>query len=137
MDKTEVVILVGSNHRRRGEYIAAAIGKLSTVLDGFGRSPVVELPDVSGKGAPYLNAVCRGDTRMSLDRLTAITKRIEEESGRTAASKQRGEVELDIDIVMWGGAVIRPLDAASDYFTIPLSMLDSENSNMCGETACQ
>lgn len=126
MDKTEVVILVGSNHGSREAIIDAVMLRLSGLLDGFRRSPAIESPDAAGNAAPYLNAVCSGSVDCPLDKFTRLTKSLEMEWGRTAESKLTGIVEVDIDIVMWGGDVLRPREVSSDYFTIPFAALVTE-----------
>lgn len=123
MDKIEAVILVGSNHRLRELMVETAVLRLSEMLDGFRRSKVIESSDVTGKSAPYLNAVCSGFTCRSLADFTELTKSIEKDLGRTAESKSTGVVEIDIDIVMWGKDVLKPRDATSDYFTTPFATL--------------
>lgn len=123
MDKTEVVILVGSNHSLRETMVEAVMLRLSEILDCFRRSQAMESPDATGKSAPYLNAVCSGFTDCSLADFTELTKSIEKELGRTAESKLTGVVEIDIDIVIWGKDVLKPRDAASDYFAMPFATL--------------
>lgn len=107
----------------RGPMVEAVMSRLSGVLDRFRRSQVIESRDVSGKSAPYLNAVCCGFTDRSLADFTELTKSIEKEFGRTAESKLTGVVEIDVDIVMWGKDVLKPRDATSDYFTLPFATL--------------
>lgn len=125
MEKTEAIILVGSNHSERVAIVESVMARLSEMLEGFVGSAGIELPDASGKGSPYVNAVCRGEVACGLDELTRQTKALEAEWGRTAESKQRGVVEVDIDVVVWGGKVLRERDASQDYFKIPLSRLDA------------
>lgn len=125
MDRTEVVILVGSNHGSRESIVEAVMLRLSEMLDCFRRSPAMETPDAVGEAAPYLNAVCSGFTDCPLERFTVLTKSLEKEWGRTAESKSAGLVEIDIDVVMWGGVVLRPGDVSNDYFAIPFA-------NLCG-----
>lgn len=43
--------------------------------------------------------------------------------GRTPASKQTGEIPMDIDIIIWNDEIIRPNDYEHEYFKIGWNMI--------------
>jgi 2-amino-4-hydroxy-6-hydroxymethyldihydropteridine diphosphokinase len=94
-----------------------------TAIGQFDFSPMVESDDVTGRGPAYVNVVAIGVTRLALDELLSRLKAIERLLGRTPESKLRGVVEADVDLVIWNGEVLRPKDAARDYFLIPYNLL--------------
>ena len=67
--------------------------------------------------------MARGVTKLGYDELNLRLKRYETEAGRTDEARRRGEVAVDIDIVMMDDAIVRPRDAAQDYFKIGFSQL--------------
>lgn len=123
MDKNEAVILIGSNHPHKSRLVASAARMLADELGGFKLSKTFTSRDVGGGCSVYDNAVCMGDTAMSLDELSVWAKDIERALGRTSRSKAMGIVEVDIDIVIWNGVVVRPVDASRSYFKEPYAEL--------------
>lgn len=123
MDKNAVVILIGSNHPLKNRLIGAAASMLADELAGFTRSKIFRSHDIGGGCSVYDNVVCMGETVMSLHELSAWVKKIELTLGRAPHSKTVGIVEVDIDIVIWNGVVVRPVDAARSYFKEPYAEL--------------
>ncbi|MDE6338577.1 MAG: hypothetical protein K2K97_02170, partial [Muribaculaceae bacterium] len=54
-----------------------------------------------------------------------ITKNYEKENGRNAEARKRGDVPIDIDIVVWNGEVVREHDFVCNFFRIGLRTLRS------------
>lgn len=123
MENNSAVILIGSNHADSRSLIAAAVELLSPSLTAVRMSSVVKSGDAAGGTAMYDNLVCVGYTSLSYSGLVEKAKDIERALGRTPQSKRIGVIEMDIDVVMWNGRVMRPGDAAKPYFVIPYSQL--------------
>lgn len=123
MDRNMAVILIGSNHPLKSRLIEAAARMLADEFVDFTRSKPVRSRDAGGGGSVYDNVVCMGETDMDLQKLSALVKDIERTLGRTSRSKAVGIVEVDIDIVIWNGVVVRPVDASRSYFKEPYSEL--------------
>ena len=111
------IIVIGSNYGDRDTHILNAMEGLSRICTIKYKSDVYESPDYLEIGKKYLNQVVVVCTDVSETDLNLQIKKIEAESGRTAQSRKRGEVPLDIDIVIWNGEIRRPEDYASTYFT--------------------
>ncbi len=116
MLKHKFIICLGSNTADSAEKIADACCEISAIVDDFIKSSTYSMPSFTGKGADYNNCVISGHTDKSLDEFTAFTKQLEQRLGRTAESKEAGEMPLDVDIMMWGEQVIRPHEFARPYF---------------------
>lgn len=114
----EVVMCIGSNLHPRGYRVTEAIAEVSGLLEDPESSHVYETPEIHGSGRSYRNAVMRGSTSLSFDLLNQKLKGIEFRLGRDAAARARGDVPVDIDIVMWDGEVVRPKDFEQDFFRI-------------------
>lgn len=123
MENNSAVILIGSNHPDSRSLIAAAVELLSPALTAMRTSSVVKSGDAAGGIAMYDNLVCVGCTSLSYNGLVENVKDIERALGRTPHSKQIGIIEVDIDVVMWNGSVMRPGDASKPYFVVPYSQL--------------
>lgn len=72
---------------------------------------------------PYLNAVCQGQTAMSLEGFKAWLKAMEAEMGRQRGVAANGRVTLDLDVVVWENSILRPIDAERSYYQICLADL--------------
>ena len=79
-----VTLSFGSNHGDRMRNVAAAIGWFQTVATGCRVSSIYETPDVTGHGAPYMNAVASGCTELDFCALNRLAKDFEVEYGRDA-----------------------------------------------------
>ena len=64
----------------------------------------------------YLNAVMTGECKLDFETISKKVKEYETVCGRTPASKLEGNVPMDLDIMMWNGEVVRPVDFAKAYF---------------------
>ncbi len=67
----------------------------------------------------YTNQILVVETPLALDALTSLCKAHESRYRRPA----EGTVAVDIDIVYWNDACIRPRDASSAYFHTGIAML--------------
>jgi 2-amino-4-hydroxy-6-hydroxymethyldihydropteridine diphosphokinase len=62
-------------------------------------SPIYEIPCRDAIGADYWNSACLLTSQLSIDEITELLKRLEQQSGRTRPSHQ---ITLDIDVIAWG-----------------------------------
>lgn len=64
----------------------------------------------------YLNSVIVLDTDMEFHCLNLFFKNLEIKMGRNDETRLKGEVPIDIDIVIADGVIIRPKDYDTKYF---------------------
>lgn len=88
-------------------------------------SDIYSTPALNGKSPDYLNMVVRGYTDLEASTLCAMCKEQEAKCGRSPLSKQRGVVELDIDLVQYGNVILRPADLMRPYVQRGLQTLAS------------
>ncbi|MGA6136529.1 2-amino-4-hydroxy-6-hydroxymethyldihydropteridine diphosphokinase [Acinetobacter dispersus] len=62
-------------------------------------SPIYEIPCRDGIGADYWNSACLLKSRLCVDEVTEILKKLEAQSGRIRPSHH---ISLDIDVIAWG-----------------------------------
>ena len=62
-------------------------------------SEIYLIPCRDGVGADYWNAACLLKSKISLDEMTSILKKMEDDSGRVRPSHQ---ISLDVDLIAWG-----------------------------------
>lgn len=91
---------------------------IGSLLDDMQSSDVYETPEVHGYGASYFNAVASGKTGLELEEFNRRLKVYERDCGRTDEARIRKEVPIDIDIVIWDGEIIRPVDFSREFFRI-------------------
>lgn len=122
--KPVVTLCLGANKPPRHQNLQRALTLISEIFVGEPEtSSVYETPSHSGFGAPYLNQVVRGRLRIPLPELEAYAKHIERMLGRTPASKEKGDVPADIDLVIADDRIIRDFDFNARHFTIGYEQL--------------
>ena len=109
MSSTSVVLALGGNLGDVANTFRQATAALSqaglTELRGssFYRTAPVDCPP----GTPdFLNAVVIGNWNSSMDTLHAITKKLEKKFGRPASHGRHTSRTLDIDIILFGDAIV-------------------------------
>lgn len=115
---SDVTICVGSNLKCRKERLEAARCWIDTILDNVRYSSIYETPEIHGIGRPYKNIVISGVSKLSLEDLIEKCKQFELQSGRTQEMRRRGDVPIDIDVVIWEGKIIRGKDFSQQFFQI-------------------
>lgn len=78
-------------------------------------------PEYAGDHAPYLNRIIELGTTLDIDTISQRAKRYQTEVRAKADCAPL--VAVDIDIVLWNGEVMRPTDAAANYFRRGMTML--------------
>lgn len=114
MMSVQVVLSVGSNCRY--SEVGKAMEWLGNILDSCRHSHEYLTPALQGYGDPYTNAVVAGVTSADYSEFETMLKRYERERGRDECARERGDVPIDIDIVIWDGEVVRPRDFRQDFF---------------------
>ncbi|GAA5631877.1 MULTISPECIES: 2-amino-4-hydroxy-6-hydroxymethyldihydropteridine diphosphokinase [Acinetobacter] len=99
MNATETIfaLALASNLQQQQNFTFAyeQIAQLGRVVF----SPIYEIPCRDGIGADYWNSACLLTSQLSIDEITELLKRLEQQSGRTRPSHQ---ITLDIDVIAWG-----------------------------------
>lgn len=112
----KIVLCIGSNSEDRTNNVKLGLDIISTVLCNLQESRIYETPPVKGRGNSYANAVIKGDTLSGYEELVEFTKRQELIFGRDEQARLRGEVPIDIDIVIWNDVILRPRDFKQSFF---------------------
>lgn len=118
----KALLCLGSNVPEALEYLAAAVSFLQekgTVLRAT--PPYLTDPEYQGDVGVYQNQLIELDVECDFDSLQATIKAYETEIRATGPAKPF--VNIDLDIVFWNDEVIRPKDAAADYFKSGLKIL--------------
>ena len=114
---TRVYIGLGSNMGPSADTIAAAVESLAG-LSADGRVEVSPLYRTAPVGGPpqadFLNAVAAFDTALPAHDLLSRLQAIERHHGRRADGEKWGPRPLDLDILLYGDAVIK-----TETLTIP------------------
>lgn len=118
MIETSLVIGIGSNVTDREFKVTKAIEALCGAFRKANVSAVYESAPFSGQGEQYVNAVFAGVTNMSMTDVIEFLKQTEAEAGRNSISSLEGQVELDLDLVIWDGRIVRPKDFERPYFNV-------------------
>lgn len=113
-----VILSFGSNFGDRKKNVADALKWFGTMASDCRFSSIYETPEVHGKGAAYMNAVALGTTSLDFGSLNKLAKTFELNNGRNDFHRSRGEVPIDIDVVMWDNETLRPKDFSCDFFQI-------------------
>lgn len=110
-----VWLSLGSNVAGRENRVRSAASALGQWIEDMRVSSVYVTPPLSGHGEDYANAVATGVWHGTAIELERLCKSLESDFGR-----RRGEgctdVEIDVDLVMFGDEVCRPADFNREYF---------------------
>ena len=118
----KAVISLGSNIDGSVGIIRETISRLCEIGDQIVVSELYQTPDISGSGVMYLNAVLKGRFALGVEELQRKCKEMESSLGRRPTGVS-GEVAIDIDVVIFDGVVVRPVDYGRYYFTIGMDYL--------------
>lgn len=120
----EAILSLGSNVTDKRHKLEEIVDILRNSFEVTAFSGFYETPALGGEKAPYLNAVIRIQSDENPEALNARFKLIENDLGRNAEARKRGDVPADIDLVIYDGRVIRPFDYRCEYFRIGFNQLD-------------
>lgn len=122
---SQAIISIGSNVPDKKKRVENACEELKSLFPSFESSPIYTTGAVGRcTGQPdYCNAVARLSTSDDYEALKKFFKEKESEYGRVHDGSRTTLVPLDIDIVVWNGAVMRPRDMQQEYMRIGLEML--------------
>lgn len=120
----KVVIGIGANCGDRENSVRKALEWLKTILIQVKCSEIYETPCVNQTGRPYMNAVVSGVFQSTGIDLEDMLKDKERLMGRTAECKEKGDVPVDLDIVMLDGEIVRPWDYRQKFFRIGFSQIN-------------
>ncbi len=114
----EVVLSLGSNCGDRHLQVKDGIAWLKDRLLQAVASSIYTTGDCHGGPRDYYNAVVKGITSKGPDELDKLCKQYETEHGRTIDARLRGDVPVDIDIVIYDRNIVRPKDFSRQFFQI-------------------
>ena len=113
-----VVLGIGSNCGDRRESVEKAVKWLETVLMQTKVSEIYETPCANQGKRPYMNAVMSGYFSGDAFRLDDLLKEHERAMGRNAECREKGDVPVDIDIVICDGTIFKEWDYRQKFFRI-------------------
>lgn len=119
-----VLIAIGSNTGNRQGNLSEALVKCKDFIQTNRLSPVIETKPIGHTNNPYLNQLFSGTTSLTLEKLLDNTKRIENEMGRDRSN--RGNVAIDIDIILYDQQKLHFTDWERDYIKQLLTQLKTE-----------
>ena len=118
-----LVLSIGSNCGDRKALVSEAITWLRSVLIQVDCSDIYETPCAKAMGNPYMNAVLKGFYQGDGYEIEGLLKDKEREMGRTAQCREKGDVPIDIDIVILDGDITKPWDYRQKFFQIGFSQI--------------
>lgn len=118
-----VVLGIGSNCGDRKESVEKTVSWLRTILIQVRSSEIYETPCALKAGRPYMNAVVSGVFQGDGFQLESLLKDREYEMGRTSECREKGDVPVDIDIVICDGEIWKEWDYRQKFFQIGFSQI--------------
>lgn len=116
MGSVRVVLSVGGNCGNRVEAVSEAMAWLATELDTPCSSSVYETKPIGNAGNNYMNGVIAGEFDGTVEELSMKCKAYEISHGRDDEARRRGDVPVDIDIVIADDVILRPRDFGCSFF---------------------
>ena len=113
-----VVISIGSNYGDRESNMKIALTWLEKELMQVKSSRIYETPCALKAGKPYLNAVISGFYQGDGFQLENLLKEKEREMGRNFQCREKGDVPIDIDLVICDRVIKKEWDFRQKFFQI-------------------
>lgn len=120
-----VVISIGSNCGDRRANVEEGLHWLKSFLIQTKCSEIYETPCALKNGPSYMNAVITGFYEGVGYELDDRLKIKEREMGRNAQCREKGEVPIDMDIVMENNEVVKEWDFRQKFFQIGYQALSN------------
>lgn len=121
------VITLGSNLESGKEYLEKAISIIAEHCEQTHFSEIYKTePEGRHKQSLYYNCVAEISTQSDFDSWENFAKTTEKEFGRTRENSEKGIISLDIDIVIWNKAIIRPQNLRMNFMLKGIHQLASE-----------
>lgn len=115
---TKLVLSLGSNCGDREKSLKKALKWLETIAEIEAVSSIYETPCAKTEGRNYMNAVVIAGFNGGPGELDPLLKEYEGKAGRDKECRERGEVPVDIDIVIADGVVVKEWDFNQRFFRI-------------------
>jgi len=127
MSVNTAIICLGANTPDAAERLAGAYrltASLGTIVEST--SPYPTAPEYAGETEPYLNQIIILSTDLGFEELSDRTKAYQTKI--RAENRYAPLVNVDIDIVEWNKAIVRPADAAASYYRTGMEILNFTHS---------
>lgn len=129
MWNNKLVICLGSNFEKEKNMRSAA-----DLLRGYFRSIrfselVCTEPVGLPASGPFLNQMAIAGTDATLEEVKQVFKAMEASLGRTADSKRKGQVPIDIDLLRWNGRIVKPADWNKEYVRLLFRSFPDDGHN--------
>lgn len=119
------IIGIGSNIPDAKQRVKECCNDISAITDQSQFSSIYETAAVGTKPQPnYHNCVGVVATTATYEELKQQFKEYERIAGRLPEHKKEGKVIIDIDIVVWNGDIIKPVDLIRTYMTIGMNEMN-------------
>lgn len=123
------LISLAANDEKKETTIAYALRLIESYCVILNQTPVYRSEAAGESQQPsYANALLQVETDQEYEELRRRFKSLEHDAGRTPASKERGIIPLDIDIISWNETLLKNKDMEYDYMKKGLHLL-AENNN--------
>lgn len=123
------LISLAANDEKKETTIAHALRLIESYCVILNQTPVYRSKAAGESQQPsYANALLQVETDQEYEELRRRFKSLEHDAGRTPASKERGIIPLDIDIISWNETLLKNKDMEYDYMKKGLHLL-AENNN--------
>lgn len=109
------LICIGSNYNKERNILFART-QLSAVFPSIRYGDELHTEPIKiNNPETFLNQMAIFTTSLTMDEVSAKLKEMESLAGRTPENKQKQQIPLDIDILMYNDTVIRPEDMKREY----------------------
>ena len=123
------LISLAANDEKKETTIAHALRLIESYCVILNQTPVYRSEAAGESQQPsYANALLQVETDQEYEELRRRFKSLEHDAGRTPASKERGIIPLDIDIISWNETLLKNKDMEYDYMKKGVHRL-AENIN--------
>ncbi len=123
------LISLAANDEKKEITIACTLRQIEDYCIILNRTPVYQSKAAGEAPQPaYANALLQIETNQEYEELRSRFKSLEQDAGRTQASKKSGIIPLDIDIISWNDTLLKSRDMEYEYMRTGLLLLAESNA---------
>lgn len=118
MKQHSIILSLGSNNLEGMEKLCKAEGILRSWIRLDACSRILKNPAI-GMGSDaedFHNMLIRTETSLNLNEMQTLAKTLERMMGNTQEMREKGTVNMDMDIIYWDDVLLKPKDIEREYY---------------------
>lgn len=125
MKQHSLILSLGSNSTDGAEKLGKAEQTLKSWIRLEACSRILKNPaiDMGNEAEDFHNMLIRTKTTLDLNEMQTLAKTLEQIMGNSQEMRERGIVNMDMDIICWDDVLLKPKDVEREYYKVLIKEL--------------